>query len=314
MAEKKVILNPRTLNYEEIEVRSYGYLRVIAVVVTAVVLFILYLWIYAGRLGGEMPKTAVLRKQNADWLAAAGALNARLGEYDRTLEALRGRDDKIYRSIFGMDEIPSAVRTGSLAGRRRYDAIEPYALRLLSARADAMLNKAYVQSKSYDELEKVADRIEDMASCIPAIAPLNTDPKTYRMSSPFGYRSDPIYGFVKGHTGMDFACPPGNPVHATGDGVVEAVHSQFFGYGNIVVIDHGFGYKTRYAHLSRVVAVEGQKVRRGEVVAYTGNSGRTTGPHLHYEVVFRKDFVNPAAYMDLTLSPEEYAALTTLDK
>lgn len=314
MAEKKLILNPRTLNYEEIEVRSYGYLRVIAVVAAALVLLVLYLWIYAGRLGGEMPKTAIMRKQNADWIAAAEALNARLGEYERTLDALSQRDDKIYRSIFGMDEIPAAVRTGSLAGRRRYDAIEPRGLRSLAARTDALMNEAYVQSKSYDELEKVAARIEDMASCIPALAPLNTDPKTYRMSSPFGYRSDPIHGYLKGHTGMDFACPPGNPVHATGDGVVEAVHSQFFGYGNIVVIDHGFGYRTRYAHLSRVTAYEGQKVRRGEIIAYTGNSGRTTGPHLHYEVMYRKDFVNPAAYMDLTLSPEEYAALCTLDK
>ena len=148
-----------------------------------------------------------------------------------------------------------------------------------------------------------------MASCIPAIPPLMTDPGTYRLSSPFGYRSDPLNGTTRMHTGMDFACQPGNSVYATGDGVVEKVRFELFGYGNSVMIDHGFGYKTRYAHMKSIYVTEGMKIKRGECIGETGKSGRVSGPHLHYEVFYRNNFVNPSNYMDLGMSVEEYKQL-----
>mgnify|MGYP004678073941 FL=1 len=148
-----------------------------------------------------------------------------------------------------------------------------------------------------------------MASCIPAIPPVLPDKSKYRISSTFGYRSDPISGVSKMHTGFDFACKPGNPVYASGDGVVSSVSFDLFNYGNSVVIDHGFGYKTRYAHLKTIFVAEGMKLKRGECIGESGNSGKSTGPHLHYEVIYRGRFVNPVNYFDLEMPVEEYASM-----
>ena len=148
-----------------------------------------------------------------------------------------------------------------------------------------------------------------MASCIPAIPPVNPDKRKYRLSSTFGYRKDPFSGRSTFHKGVDFALKPGNPIYATGDGVVESVSFVFFGYGNSVLIDHGFGYKTRYAHLKSIGVVEGMKVKRGECIGESGNSGKSSGPHLHYEVIYKGRPVNPYNYYDLTMSPEEYSTM-----
>jgi murein DD-endopeptidase MepM/ murein hydrolase activator NlpD len=148
-----------------------------------------------------------------------------------------------------------------------------------------------------------------MASCIPAIPPINPDKRKYRLSSPFGYRSDPFSGRSTLHRGVDFSMKPGNPIYATGDGVVESVSFEFFGYGNSVVIDHGFGYKTRYAHMKTISVAEGMPVKRGECLGQSGNSGKSSGPHLHYEVLYKGRPVNPYNYYDLDMTPEEYATM-----
>jgi murein DD-endopeptidase MepM/ murein hydrolase activator NlpD len=166
-----------------------------------------------------------------------------------------------------------------------------------------------VQSKSYDDIFALARVAGDKASHIPAIPPMSTAPGSFHLSSPFGYRSDPITGASKMHTGMDFSCDPGNPVYATGDGTVILVESDFYGYGNHIEVDHGFGYVSRYSHLADMYAYVGQKVRRGDCIALSGKSGRVTGPHLHYEILYRNDFVNPSAYMDLDILPEDYEAM-----
>ena len=166
-----------------------------------------------------------------------------------------------------------------------------------------------MQSKSFDEVAQLSRRAGEMASCIPAIPPVNPDPKKYRLSSGFGYRRDPFTGRSKRHTGVDFALKPGNPVYSTGDGVVESVKFELFGYGNQIVIDHGFGYKTRYAHMKSIGVAEGMKVKRGECIGLSGNSGRSSGPHLHYEVMYKDAFVNPANYYDLSITPEEYSTM-----
>ena len=273
----------------------------------------LYFWIYVAVLGLELPKTILLRKQTAQWEAKAKVLNRQLDDYSATLTTLQMRDDDIYRSLFGMNEIPSEVRNAGFGGVNRYahyDDVDPNGiLKMTAVRIDVLTKKTYVQSKSLDEVAKLSRRAGEMASCIPAIPPINPDKKIYRLSSSFGYRKDPFTGKSKRHTGVDFALKPGNPIYSAGDGVVESVKFELFGYGNQVVIDHGFGYKTRYAHLKSVGVGEGMKVKRGECIGLSGNSGRSSGPHLHYEVIYKGNYVNPANYYDLTITPEEYATM-----
>jgi murein DD-endopeptidase MepM/ murein hydrolase activator NlpD len=274
---------------------------------------VLYFWLYTSVFGLELPKTALLKKQNAEWCSKMEVMNRQLDGYEDVLASLQMRDDDIYRSIFGMHEIPAEVRNAGFGGVNRYAHLEGVdqggLLKSTTLRMDVLTKKSYVQSKSFDEVAQLSRRAGDMASCIPAIPPVNPDPTKYRLSSGFGYRTDPVYGRSARHTGVDFAMKPGNPIYSTGDGVVESVKFEFFGYGNQVVIDHGFGYKTRYAHLRNIGVVEGMKVKRGECIGESGNSGRSSGPHLHYEVLYKDKHINPANYFDLTITPEEYATM-----
>ena len=312
---KKYRLNPETLLYEmeQVPLRS-RFLKIGLSVLLSAGLFLVYLWLFTSVLGWELPKTTILRKRNAEWISRMEMLNRQLDRCDATLEGLELRDNEIYRNIFGMNEIGPEVRNAGFGGINRYAPLEQQGASALllrtEMRLDALMKKAYVQSRSFDDVAALSRRAGDMASCIPAIPPLMTDPSTYRLSSPFGYRSDPLNGSMKLHTGMDFACKPGNSVYATGDGVVETVRFELLGYGNSVIIDHGFGYKTRYAHMKSIYVTEGMKIKRGECIGETGNSGRTSGPHLHYEVFYRNNFVNPVNYMDLTMSMEEYRQMT----
>lgn len=292
--------------YESRELRLPGGWRVLLICLGGMALFVFYIWFYVAVLGLDLPKTAILKRMNASWETRADQMAGTLDKYEEQLSLLELRDDRIYRSVYGLDEIPQPVRMAGLRGENRYDALEGTSLLGITRRLDILEKRAYVQSKSFDEVGQLSRTAGDLAAHIPAIPPMNTDPSTYRLSSPFGYRSDPILGIGKRHTGMDFACPPGNPVYATGDGTVVLVKSDRFGYGKHVEVDHGFGYKTRYAHLSRIDVEEGQKVSRGDCVGLSGRSGRITGPHLHYEVMYRHDYVNPALYMDLSIPAKDY--------
>ena len=305
----KYILNPVTLLAEFHRERRGNWWKLLLVVVSSLLLFVFYLWFYIAVLGMDLPKTAILKRQNADWSSRIDRMSQQLDRYEERLGLLEVRDDRIYRSVYGMDEVPQAVRYSGMAGDQRYTALRGTALEAVARRLDQLEKRVYVQSKSFDDVATLQRSAGDMAAHIPAIPPMNTDPSTYRMSSPFGYRSDPLLGFSKRHTGMDFACPPGNPVYATGDGVVVKTAKEHKGYGIHVEVDHGFGYMTRYAHLSRIDVEEGQVVRRGDCLGLSGRSGRITGPHLHYEVHYRKDYVNPAHYMDLDIDPKDYAGM-----
>jgi murein DD-endopeptidase MepM/ murein hydrolase activator NlpD len=311
---KGYIFNPRTLVYEvKKRSRMSRFVSFAAFLVVSLAMSAFYFWIYGSVLGLESPKTLLLKKKNAEWCSKIEVLNRQLDEYDDALTNLQMRDDGIYRSIFGMNEIPSEIRNAGFGGVNRYahyDGIGRDALlKNTAVRLDILTRKSYVQSRSFDEVAQLSKRAGDMAMCIPAIPPVNPDPRKYRLSSSFGYRSDPFSGRSARHTGVDFAMKPGNPIYATGDGVIESVKFEFFGYGNQVVIDHGFGYKTRYAHLKSVGVVEGMKVKRGECIGLSGNSGRSSGPHLHYEVMYKERHVNPANYYDLSITPEEYSTM-----
>ena len=311
---KNYIFNSRTLMYEvRKRSRTSQAIKSAVILSSSVVLAVLYFWIYTSVLGFELPKTALLKKQNAEWCSKMEVMNRQLDSYEDALTSLQMRDDDIYRSIFGMHEIPAEVRKAGFGGVNRYAHLEGLdqsgLLRNTTMRMDVLTKMSYVQSKSFDEVAQLSKRAGDMASCIPAIPPINPDKSKYRLSSSFGYRTDPVYGRSARHQGVDFAMDPGNPIYVTGDGVVESVKFEFFGYGNQVVVDHGFGYKTRYAHMRNIGVVEGMKVKRGECLGESGNSGKSTGPHLHYEVIYKGSPVNPSNYYDLSITPEEYATM-----
>lgn len=311
---KKYVFNPKTLSYEvKRRSRKSRALRTAAMFALSLGMAVLYFWLYTGVFGLELPKTILLKKTNAQWHSKVEVLNRQLDGYDKALTSLQMRDDDIYRAIFGMHEIPSEVRNAGFGGVNRYSHYDGLGhsaqLKTTAMRLDILTKKTYVQSRSFDEVAQLSKRAGDMASCIPAIPPVVPDRSIYRLSSSFGFRSDPFTGRSKRHTGVDFALKPGNPIYATGDGVVEKVKFEFFGYGNQVLIDHGFGYKTRYAHMKSINVVEGMKVKRGECIGESGNSGRSSGPHLHYEVLYKDKHINPANYFDLTITPEEYATM-----
>ena len=313
---KRYKLNPETLLYEieKVSAKSRA-VKIVMLVAASIALSSVYFWLATDVFGLELPKTVLLKKTNARWISRMELMNRQMDIYDASLEGLGIRDDEIYRNIFGMNVIPDEVRNAGFGGVNRYEFLdvlpENSILRSTTVRLDVLTKKTYVQSRSYDEIEAMSKKAGDMASCIPAVPPIAPDKSKYRLSSPYGYRSDPITGVSKMHTGFDFACKPGNPVYATGDGTVESVSFEFFGYGNSVLIDHGFVYKTRYAHLKMVYVSEGMKLKRGECIGETGNSGRSTGPHLHYEVMYRGRYVNPYNYFDMTMPLDEYSSMVS---
>ncbi len=311
---RKYSLNPETLLYELREVsRRTIFAKATLVFLGSVALALLYFFLYTSVLGNESPKMAVLKMENARWVSRMEVLNRRLDSYEATLKALETRNDDIYRSIFGMSEIPQELRESGFGGLNRYEylagARPGSQLLQTTVRLDHLTKETYVQSKSFDEVATLSRRAGDMASCIPAIPPFSPEKGKYTLSSPFGYRSDPISGVTKYHDGQDFAMKPGTPVYTTGDGVVEYVKFSFTGYGNEILIDHGFGYKTRYAHMSAISVAEGMKLKRGDCIGESGNSGKSTGPHLHYEVLYRGERVNPMNYLDMDMPVKEYAEM-----
>lgn len=308
----KYILNPETLLYEmkEVSLKSKVF-KGLLLFAGSVAMAVFYIWLFTSVLGYDLPKTAFLKAERARWDARMDLMNTKLDRCEESIEALRVRDDDIYRSIFGMNEIPAGVRNAGIGGVDRYSFLDGLEsddrLKNTALRIDRLTRKVYVQSKSFDEVAAVSKTAGDMASCIPAIPPIVPDPSRYKMSSPFGYRTDPFTGASRMHTGLDFAMKIGNPVYATGDGVVESVKFEFFGYGNSITIKHGFGYETIYAHLNSVKVIEGMKVKRGDCIGESGKSGRSSGPHLHYEVVYKGRKVNPANYLDMSMSVQEYS-------
>lgn len=308
---KQYNLNPETLTYEVAKVpRRQRLIHVGLTLLISLAFSGFYFWLYIGVLGFDPPKTAILKKQNAKWSSKIELMNRELDQCSASLEELELRNQNVYRSIFGMSPIPQEVLNAGTGGVNRYAYLDEIGnnslLKKTYVRLDMLTNQTYVQSKSFDEVSNLSKRAGDMASCRPAIPPILPEPGTYRISSQFGTRVDPVYGGYRRHEGFDFATKKGNAVYATGDGVVKSVKLQFFGYGHQVVIDHGFGYETRYAHLSTIDVAEGMKVKRGDKIAEVGNTGKSTGPHLHYEVIYRNKAVNPANFFDLTMSTSEY--------
>lgn len=244
-------------------------------------------------------------------------VNDRIENINALLGEMQDRDDNIYRMIFEAEPIPSSVRKAGYGGTNRYEALGGYInsnlVTSIAKKIDIIESQINVQSKSFDDVYNMAKNKALMLSCIPAIMPVK-DVDIYRISSHFGYRTDPFYKVQKLHSGIDFAGPIGTHIYCTGDGVVEKVTKGNSGYGNNIIVNHGYGYKTRYAHINKAYVKEGQKVKRGEHIADMGNSGKSTAPHLHYEVIKNDKAINPVNFFFNDLTPEEYDKILELSE
>ena len=255
-----------------------------------------------------------LRSENARLQSQYAVLSHRLDEAMGVMEDIRERDDNLYRVMFMAEPVSNDIRNVNYASTNRYEAYEDMDNAELviatTQKMDQLSRQLYIQSKSFDEVVDFYRNHEDMLVHLPAIQPVaNKDLK--RTASGYGYRIHPIYQTRIFHKGMDFACDIGTPVYATADGVVKNARYER-GYGYIVTIDHGYGYETRYAHLKSMNVKRGQHVVRGETIALSGNSGRSTGPHVHYEVLLRGNPVNPAYYYFMDLDAEQYDEMIRL--
>lgn len=310
----KYVFNPETLTFEAKGEPKYRKpFRYLLLSVAAVGLVFLYFWIYIAVLHWDLPKTAILKRRHARWEARMTLLDRQLDIYEQTLTGIEQRDDDVYRSIYGLNPVPGEVNTAGLVGADRYEEFSRLGanseLNRAVRRIDMLTRRVYVRSKSLDELGQISRQAGDMISCVPSVPPILPEKGTFRLSSGFGYRIDPVYGGGERHSGQDFGMKTGSPVYVTGDGVVEKTSFSFRGYGNEIVIDHGYGYKTRYAHLNTIEVTEGMKVQRGEQIGTVGSTGKSTGPHLHYEVIYMGNRLNPLNYMDIDMPAEEYRAM-----
>lgn len=267
-----------------------------------------YYLLYTQYFGFETPKTMLLKQKYVELNSKYELLERKFEQSNMELAELQMRDNNIYRPIFGMEELSQDVRNAGFGGVNRYAHIESVSSSrtLIDAikRMDVIYKKAYVQSKSYDEVSMLSRRAGDMASCVPALPPVALE--NVRLSSLFGYRKDPFYGSTRMHQGIDLSGNRGEPIYVAGDGKVSEVRNSYFGYGREVVVDHGFGYKSRYAHLHKVFVKVGDQVRRGDQIATMGNTGKSKGVHLHYEVIYMNNRVNPLNYYNDEVRGAEY--------
>ena len=263
----------------------------------------------------ESPAKAALRKENDELKLYYDLLEKNIEETNKMLTVLEERDDDIYRVVFGVEPVPEEIRAAGVGGANRYrelleEGLEREELILSNMkRIDKLKKQMYIQTKSYDDIMAMAKDKEALLASMPAIRPV----KDYRrLSSGFGPRMHPIYKVMRMHTGTDFSLPTGTPVYATGDGTVVFTRTKFSGYGKHIKIKHGFGYQTLYAHLSEFSVKSGQKVKRGQVIGYSGNSGGSTAPHLHYEVIVNGAPKDPVNYFYHDVTDEEFAEIRRL--
>jgi len=308
MVKVKFRFNSSSLQYDRIERTVWDrLLRFFAYLTGSLLLGFIYMLVFSYFF--DLPKDKKLKRENNQMKAQYEIMNSKLDHVSIVLSDLEQRDNNMYRTIFEAEPISSSVRTQGRGGVSRYSELEGFdnsEIVIETAKTlDALTKRIYVQSKSYDELIELARNMEVMVASMPAIMPIsNNDLK--RTASGWGWRIHPIYKIRKFHYGMDFTAPTGTPVYTTGDGVVDKIIKSRRGYGNQVIIDHDFGYKTRYAHLNSFNVKKGQKVKRGDVIAFVGSTGLSTAPHLHYEVQRNGKKVDPKDFYFNDLTAEEY--------
>ncbi len=316
MAKTKYIFNDKSLSYEEAKTSSVQRIfKALLFLITALAFSIAL--IVGSYTFFESPKERMLKNEIAQYELQYRIMNDRLDNLQTLVDEMADRDDNIYRVIFEAEPIPMEQRQAGYGGVDRYAKLEGYnnseLLIETSKKLDRLAGQLYVQSKSFDEVYDMARNKENMLACIPAIQPVNNI-KLKRLSSYYGYRIDPVYKIKKFHAGVDFSAPQGTPIYASGSGKVIKTHKSRRGYGNTVTIDHGYGYTTFYAHIKDIHVKRGQEVKRGQIIGTVGNTGKSTAPHLHYEVRKNNRTVNPIYYFFNDLSPEEFETVLTLSK
>jgi murein DD-endopeptidase MepM/ murein hydrolase activator NlpD len=265
----------------------------------------------------DNPKELMLKRENKEMKLYLELLEEEVGKMNEMLADLQQRDDNLYRIIFESEPIAPEIRKAGIGGTDRYKDIKEKGLNQeklivsIHSKIDAVKRKMYVQSKSYDEVTELALRKEEYWASVPAIQPILNE-NLNLLASGFGMRVHPILKVRKLHTGVDFAAPKGTPIYATGDGIVKTAKTVFGGYGKYIEIDHGFGFVTRYAHMNDFKVRRGQRVKRGDQIGTVGNTGSSTAPHVHYEVIKDDKFVNPVQYFFKGLTPEEYDKILEL--
>ncbi|MFY9310277.1 MAG: M23 family metallopeptidase [Bacteroidia bacterium] len=263
----------------------------------------------------DSPKEKQLKRENAEMAVQFELLNGRLDEIAKVLADIQERDNNVYRTIFEAEPIPASIRQAGFGGVDRYKELQGYdnseLLIETSKRLDRISKQLYIQSKSFDEVAALVKGKEKLLASIPAIQPISNKDLRHQPSG-FGWRTHPIYKTAEFHPGMDFAAAQGTEIYATGDGTVERADALAQGYGNHVVINHGYGYKTLYGHMNSMVVRAGQQVKRGQLIGYVGSTGLSTAPHVHYEVVKAGEKMNPINYYYNDLTPEQYQKLIEL--
>ncbi|PIB35810.1 peptidase M23 [Reichenbachiella sp. 5M10] len=316
MARIKYYYDTESCKYERVKVSTWdiilnalGFLSLS--VMLSVGMFIVYNKYF------KSPVVAQLEKENEELLYYYDLLQNDMEAASKMLSSLQERDDNVYRVIFEAEPIPSSIRNAGVGGTDRYKEITEKGLE----RSDLLVEvyekigklkkQMYIQTKSYDDLIEMASNKDEFYAALPAIQPVSNK-ELKRLSSGFGYRTDPILKTRKLHEGVDFSAPTGTPIYTTGDGVVKKIRTSFGGYGKQIEIDHGYGYVTKYAHMSEFNVEKGQKVKRGECIGFVGHTGKSTAPHLHYEVIKDGKKINPVYFFYQDLNATEYEEILRL--
>ncbi|MFT5146173.1 MAG: murein DD-endopeptidase MepM/ murein hydrolase activator NlpD [Polaribacter sp.] len=310
MAKVKYYYDADTLSYRKIDVKKSDYYKktvfgILAVLLTAFIGFIIFSQFIMS------PNERAINRENENLQLNLDLFSKRIAESSAVLNQLQERDNHIYRMYFEANPIPNEQRKAGFGGVNRYKSLEGYdnskMIKQLTKDIDILSKQLVIQSKSLDEIVILAKEKEEMLAAIPAILPVKLVDLT-RMASGYKWRMHPILKIRKFHKGMDFTAPKGTPIYASGNGKVIR-SSRSATYGKVVYIDHGYGYRTIYAHMSKIKAKRGQNVKRGDLIGYVGNTGRSVSAHLHYEVHKNGKALNPINFYYGDLTPEEFAAM-----
>ena len=310
MAKVKYYYDADTLSYRKIDVKKSDYYKktvfgILTVLLTAFIGFIIFSQFIMS------PNERAINRENENLQLNLDLLSKRIAESSTVLNQLQERDNNIYRMYFEANPIPNEQRKAGFGGVNRYKSLEGYdnskMIKQLTKDIDILSKQLVIQSKSLDEIVTLAKEKEKMLAAIPAILPVKLVDLT-RMASGYKWRMHPILKIRKFHKGMDFTAPTGTPIYASGNGKVVR-SSRSATYGRVVYIDHGYGYRTIYAHMSKIKAKRGQNVKRGDLIGYVGNTGRSVSAHLHYEVHKNGKALNPINFYYGDLTPEEFAAM-----
>ena len=316
MSKIKYYFDSESLSYKPvIKSRTLQVSNFILFILSAIIFGVFSLFILLNSEVISTPKEIIQERELENLTLQYDLMNLKLNQIENVLENVQERDNNLYRVYFEASPIPKSERIVGFGGINRYKNLEGYDNSKIiidaNKRLDILSKQLVVQSKSLDEIEFLASNKGDLLAAIPSIQPIRNKDLT-RLASGYGYRIDPFTKKPRMHYGMDFTAPKGTPIYATGDGIVKRADNRASGYGKHIRIDHGFGYVSLYAHLSKYEAKRGQKVKRGEVIGYVGNTGRSAGPHLHYEIFKDGKKINPLNFYYGNLSSEEFDVLLSL--